>query len=305
MWSRDNMRGARQLAPATGPGVTRRGRQGGRNSVNVSPGTDVYADLVADGEAVDQFVAGLEPAQWTLATPAPGWTISHQVAHLASMARLAGTAAADPEAFRAQTAGAAQNFDAAVQAALTPYLACSPPELLTRWRSERATAAAALAALPVDKMVPWLARPLPAGILASAGIMELFAHGLDIADTVGGHRPATDRIRHLVVFAVRNWESGYLIRGLTPPGTPFRFELIAPSGARWELGPADATQVITGPAADFCLLVTRRRHRDDLAVTASGADADRWLDIAQCYRGGPGPGRSPGQFAPRRDTALT
>jgi hypothetical protein len=43
--------------------------------------------------------------------------------------------------------------------------------------------------------------------------------------------------------------------------------------------------------------VTRRRHRDDLAVTASGAEADHWLDIAQAYRGSPGEGRRPGQFA--------
>jgi hypothetical protein len=47
---------------------------------------------------------------------------------------------------------------------------------------------------------------------------------------------------------------------------------------------------------DFCLLVTRRRHPDDLAVTATGTDAEQWLDIAQCYRGSPGEGRAPGQF---------
>jgi uncharacterized protein (TIGR03084 family) len=270
--------------------------------VSVLPDADVYADLVADGEAVDQLVAGLDPAQWALPTPAPGWTIAHQIAHLSSMARLAGTAAADPAAFAAQTAGAAESFDAAVAAVMTPYLACRPQELLTRWRAERAAAAAALAALPPGQMLPWLARPLPAGIIASAGIMELFAHGLDIADTLAVRRPPTDRIKHLVIFAVRNWESGYLARGLTAPAVAFRFELIAPSGALWQFGPADATQRITGTAIDFCLLVTRRRHRDDLALTASGADSDRWLDITQAYRGLPGPGRSPGQFASLRET---
>jgi hypothetical protein len=49
---------------------------------------------------------------------------------------------------------------------------------------------------------------------------------------------------------------------------------------------------------DFCLLVTQRRHRADLAVAASGARADRWLDLAQAFAGPPGAGRRPGQFAP-------
>jgi hypothetical protein len=141
---------------------------------------------------------------------------------------------------------------------------------------------------------------MPAQVLASAGVMELFAHGQDIADTLGVRREHTDRIRHVVRFAMGNWDFGYRVRGLTPPAGGFRFELTAPSGERWEFGPfgpADPAGTVTGLAVDFCLLVTRRRHRDDLAVTASGPEADHWLDIAQAYRGSPGQGRAPGQFA--------
>lgn len=258
---------------------------------------DVYADLVAEGEAVDKLVADLPPDQWAQPTPAPGWTIAHQVAHLASVARLVGTAAADPEAFKAQASRAGTDFDAAVNAILQPYLALPTEELLARWRADRAEATNALAAVPPDQVVPWLARPLPPSILAAAGIMELFAHGQDIADALTTSREYTDRVGHLVAFAVRVWDFGYLFRGLRTPDVAFRFELTAPSGKLWEFGPADSPERITGPAVDFCLLVTRRRHRADLALTASGAEADRWMDIAQAYRGSPGPGRSPGQFS--------
>ena len=48
---------------------------------------------------------------------------------------------------------------------------------------------------------------------------------------------------------------------------------------------------MTGSAYDFCLLVTQRVHRDDTDLVATGADADRWLDIAQAFAGPPGPGR--------------
>jgi uncharacterized protein (TIGR03084 family) len=262
----------------------------------VSAPTDVYTDLATESKALDDFVTALDTSQWSLPTPAPGWTVKHQIAHLASIARLAFTAATDADAFQAMTQGAAENFDGAVHAALQPYLALPPEALLARWRAEWAAATEALAALPADQPVPWVARYLPAGILACAGIMELFAHGQDIADAVGARRDYTDRIRHLAVFAARNRDFGYLVRGLTPPEAEFRFELTTPSGERLEIGPADASQRITGPVLDFCLLVTRRRHRDDLAITATGIEADRWVDIAQAYRGSPGAGRTPGQF---------
>jgi enediyne biosynthesis protein E11 len=259
--------------------------------------TDVFTDIITEGEALDKIVAGLDASQWALPTPAPGWTVKHQVAHLASVFRIAALAGSDPDLFVKATAGADKDFDAAVSEMLKPYLAAPTDDLFARWRAEREAAVTALAALPPAQLVPWVARQLPASVLACAGMMELFAHGQDIADTVGAHREHTDRIGHLAWFATRNRDFGYQVRGLTPPQAPFRYELTAPSGATWEFGPADADQRITGPALDFCLLVTRRRHRDDLAVRATGADADQWLDIAQAYRGSPGPGRQPGQFS--------
>lgn len=258
---------------------------------------DVISALKADGDEVDAMVAGLDARRWALPTPAQGWTIAHQIAHLAATFRLAGLAAADPAAFAAVTSRLSDDFDANVAAAMAPFLAAPPDGLLAAWRQERATAERALAAVPADQVVPWLVRPLPPAVLASAGMMELFGHGQDIADALGVQRRHTDRIKYLVAFAVRVWDFGYLARGLTAPDVEFRFELTAPSGARWEFGPADSPQKVTGSAADFCLLVTRRRHRADLDLVATGADADKWLDIAQAYRGPAGSGRAPGQFA--------
>ena len=99
-----------------------------------------------------------------------------------------------------------------------------------------------------------------------------------------------------MAFAVRTWNFGYLARGEQQPEGEFRFELTGPSGAVWRFGPEDSANRVTGDAVDFCLLVTRRRHRDDLDLTAEGPDADHWLDIAQAYRGPAGEGRRAGQF---------
>lgn len=257
---------------------------------------DVYRDLAAEGEVVDQIVSGLEPEQWDLPTPAPGWTIKHQVAHLSSIVSIAKLTVTAPKVFEQLAAGAAADFDGAVNALLTPYLAASPADLLARWRTERAEANEALSTVPPSQLVPWVARQIPAGMLAAAGLMELFAHGQDIADTVGVRRDYDDKIRHLAGFGARNWNFGYLARGATAPDVEFRFELTAPSGDLWEFGPVDAKERVEGPALDFCMLVTRRRHRDDLALRATGDEADRWMDIAQAYRGSPGACRQPGQF---------
>ncbi|HLU70715.1 MAG TPA: TIGR03084 family metal-binding protein [Nonomuraea sp.] len=257
----------------------------------------VLDDLAADGDQLDRLVAGLDAEQWRLPTPAPGWTVADQVAHLAFIFRLAAAAATDGEAFTAMTAGAQQNFDGAVNAALKAYENDTPDVLLAKWRAEREAAVSGLASVPEGETVPWLVNPLPPIVLACAGIMEQFAHGQDIADALGVQLVRTDRLRHLVVFAVLTQDFGYLSRGLTPPGVQFRFEITGPSGELWAYGPEDAENRISGLAEDFCLLVTRRRHRADVAVTAVGEEADRWLDIAQAYRGPAGAGRAPGQFA--------
>jgi uncharacterized protein (TIGR03084 family) len=72
-----------------------------------------------------------------------------------------------------------------------------------------------------------------------------------------------------------------------------RLELVGPNGDAWEFGPEGAANVVRGPALDFCLVATQRRHRDDTALVAVGPVADDWLSIAQAFAGPPGPGRPP------------
>ncbi|MBT3155685.1 maleylpyruvate isomerase family mycothiol-dependent enzyme, partial [Streptomyces sp. CHD11] len=118
--------------------------------------------------------------------------------------------------------------------------------------------------------------------------------GQDVADALGVRREPTARLRHIARLGWRTRDFAYAMNGLTPPGEPFRIELTPPDGkGLWTYGPEDAPQKVTGPALDFCLLVTRRAHRDDLAVRAEGPDAERWLDLAQAFAGPPGTPRDP------------
>ncbi|MFD0201547.1 MULTISPECIES: TIGR03084 family metal-binding protein [Saccharothrix] len=257
---------------------------------------DVITALRATGDDFDRMIADLDDSEWSRPTPSPGWTVKHQVAHLISIFGMAGLAAADPDRFQAMTASLSSDFNANVDGAMAPHLALDTPGLLARWHETKAKAIEALAAVPADTTVPWLVNPLPPAVLASAGMMELFGHGQDVADALGVRREWDDRLGFLVGFAVRTKDFGYLARGSEPPAEEFRFEITAPSGTLWSFGPEDAAQRVTGSAEDFCLLVTRRRHHADLDVRAEGEIATQWLEIAQAYRGPAGEGRRPGQF---------
>jgi uncharacterized protein (TIGR03084 family) len=262
---------------------------------------DVLADLEAEDDDLDALVSGINAQQWRLATPAPGWTIAHQISHLASTAALAVLAATDAAGFRARLAELGRDFNAAIDGGAAEFAGSPPAWLLAHWRDTRFALQEALAAVPASQRVPWIVEPVSPATLASIRMMETFGHGQDIADALGVRRPVTDRIVHVARLGVRTRDYAFLTRGLPPPAEEFRVELASPGGGEWAWGPEAAAQGVSGPAVDFCLLVTQRRHRDDLRLAARGPDAGTWLSIAQAYAGPPGQGRAPGQFpAPRQ-----
>lgn len=257
----------------------------------------VLDDLRAESEALDTLVAGLVLEGWAIPTPAPGWTVAHQIAHLAWTDDAALASATDPEGFARMVERALAAPDTFVDEGARAGAQLPPGELLDRWRAGRAALQAALRAAPPGARLNWYGPAMSVASMATGRLMETWAHGQDVADALGVRREPTDRLRHVTRIGVRARNYAYLVHGRTPPEEEFRVELTAPDGSAWNYGPKDARERVTGPALDFALLVTQRRHRDDLAVKAEGADADGWLDIAQSFAGPAGTGRTPGQFA--------
>ncbi|MFI0481795.1 TIGR03084 family metal-binding protein [Actinomadura sp. 9N215] len=271
----------------------------------------LLADLAAEGDSLDALVAPLPAARWAAATPAEGWTIAHQIAHLAWTDAQATVAATDADAFARLLERAIADPGGYVEAGAREGAAEDPARLLARWRDGRrriidaltvlqppsttnqSTSSARPTAGPSGERIPWFGPPMGAASMATARLMETWAHGEDVADALGERRAPTRRLRHVAHIGVRTRDFAFRNRGLEPPADEFRIVLEGPDGDTWTWGPADAPQSVTGPALDFCLLATQRRHRDDLALTAAGPDADRWLDVAQAFAGPPGPGRTP------------
>ena len=251
----------------------------------------VIDDLRAESEDLDLLVAPLADAAWAAATPAPGWSIAHQIAHLLWTDRVALVSVTDEAGFADVLAAAADNPNGFVDAGAEELAPTPPAALLADWRVTRRRLHDALAAVPDGRKLLWFGPPMSDASMATARLMETWAHGLDVADTLGVHRPATARMRSIAHIGVRTRDYAFVVHGLAPPTDPFRVTLRAPDGDTWAWGPEDATQRVTGSAEDFCALVTQRRPRGELDVVADGPDAERWLEIAQAFAGPPGPGR--------------
>lgn len=253
----------------------------------------VVADLEAESAQLDTLVAGLDDAGWATPTPAPGWTIAHQIAHLAWTDEVAAVAATDPDRFGALLSEAASSVATYVDDAAKAGAAAPADEILAGWRAARDRLADALRAVPAGVKIPWFGPPMSAASMATARLMETWAHGLDVADALGVPVVPTDRIRSVAHIGVRTRDFAYIVNGRTPPAEPFHYALTAPSGEIWTWGPDDASNSVRGPALDFCFLVTQRRALADLALELTGPDAVEWSGIAQCFAGPPGPGREP------------
>jgi uncharacterized protein (TIGR03084 family) len=252
-------------------------------------------DLRGEHASLDDVVAAMSAPQWRLATPSPGWSVADQIAHLAYFDHAAATAVLDPERFRADREVL---FNRAGEVGvdeftLAPLRLLNTSELLEHWRIGRDALDAAAAGLDEEARVDWFGPSMSAKSFLSARLMETWAHGTDVADALGVHRLATERLIHVAQlgYLTRRWS--YQVRGETMPAGDIRLELESPAGATWTWGPDTADDTVSGRAEEFCLVVTQRRHVEDTSLRA-GTLAMDWLTRAQAFAGAPtqGPTRS-------------
>ena len=256
----------------------------------------LLGDLRAEGDQLWSTVAGLDADGWATPTPAPGWSVATQVAHLAWTDEVAALAA------RSRTPEGKAAWDEVVLAAMADptgfvdtaaleVARLAPEALLARWGKARDELTTALREVPAGQKMPWFGPPMSPTSMGTARFMETWAHALDVYDALGVRHEPTDRVRHVAHLGVRTRDFAYSVHEQQPPAEQFRVQLVSPSGETWAWGPEDAAQTVTGSAYDFCLLVTQRVHRDDTDLVATGEDAAHWLTIAQAFAGPAGPGR--------------
>ncbi|MFW6334881.1 MAG: TIGR03084 family metal-binding protein [Desulfosalsimonas sp.] len=255
----------------------------------------ICSDLKAEHEELEEALAGLDEDQWEMKTPFLDWRIKDEIRHLAYFDDRAALAATDPEAFNRHLGEVLNDFEAFENTLRTVGLDMSVDELMGWWREKRKIMLDALAGCHKKDRLPWYGPPMGALSFATARLMETWAHGQDVFDTLGIRRKPTDRLRHIAYLGVRTFNWTYQNRGLEVPDKPVRVAVTGPSGDVWGWGPEDAENRISGPAEDFCLVVTQRRHVDDTGLKVEGKVARDWMEKAQCFAGPPVDGPQPGQ----------
>ncbi|MEM7286929.1 MAG: TIGR03084 family metal-binding protein [Actinomycetota bacterium] len=258
---------------------------------------EITADLAAEHADLERILEPLAAEQWALATPSPGWDIADQVGHLAYFDRTAAQAITDPDAFKAS---AKAMLDAILEGGTDPTLdeprSMDAATLMAWWQEGRRGLIEAAGTLGERDRLPWYGPDMSGKSFLTARLMETWAHGQDVCDTVGAVRAPTDRLRHIAQlgFITRGWT--YANRGLEMPDTTIRVELTAPSGDTWTWGEDDADETVVGTAEAFCQVVTQRRHADDTDLVITGAASRDWMTKAQAFAGGATDGPTAGSF---------
>jgi uncharacterized protein (TIGR03084 family) len=253
----------------------------------------ICEDLTAEHRDLDDLVSGLDDVQWLLETPSPEWVIRDQISHLWFFDQRAVMALTEPDAFALDKQWLAAN--GGTDASIAPGRSMSAADLLRSWRADRQQLVDVAAALDPATRVPWYGPSMGARSFVTARLMETWAHGQDVADALSVVRRPTARLHHVAHIGVRTRPFSYVLHGLTMPEVDISVRLAAPDGEEWEWGES-STDFVLGPALDFCLVVTQRRHLADTNLTLVGDAATEWMSIAQAFAGGAGTGREPGQF---------
>jgi len=251
---------------------------------------EICSDLEAETAVLDQFLKTLDADDWSTPTLFMGWTPWDIVAHLhffdqVSMASLAG-----PESFKASQEKLLEGMAAGrsgQEMAREAFGDCDVAELLERWKTTNDEMIKELGASDPKRRLPWFGPDMGVQMFTTARFMETWSHGQAIYDLKHARREVTDRIKNIVAIGVRTFGWTFVNRKLEVPGPPPYVRLIAPSGEIWEYNDPSEVERIEGTAADFCMTVTQVRNVADTALRVTGPVATRWMEIAQCFAGGP------------------
>ena len=158
-------------------------------------------------------------------------------------------------------------------------------KLLDTWKDLYLEIADRFAAADPKKRVSWSGPDMSVRSSMTARLMETWAHGQEVYDTLGVVRIDTDRIKNIAVLGVNTFGWTFKNRGLKVPEEVPYVKLTAPSGDIWEWNDPGCENRVEGAATEFCQVVTQTRNIFDTDLVVTGDIAGRWMAIAQCFAG--------------------
>ena len=243
---------------------------------------EAVAELAAEHGDLDALLVALADDQWLLPTPAEGWDVRDQVSHLADTNDICvdtitgGPRPLNEEALKFPTP------EAFTQSGVDKGRAMTPAAVLDWWRASAARNRDVLLQKDARDRVPW-GLGMSAKMMATARMMETWAHAGDVRGALGMEPSTTPRLRGIAFLTLRAVPYALSYAKVEQPTGTLRAELTY-NGETWPIGPDDADNVITGDALEFCRLGIRRLSRAQTStLKAQGALAEAALDNLRAF----------------------
>lgn len=252
---------------------------------------EILSDLVAEQQALDQFLQGVKERDWKRQTPCEGWTILDIVSHLAATEEVAAQVIENGQSVVDKILRVP--YDEWTQEGVERGRNRRYQEIIEWWRNGRAGVVGPLSRMDASVRIPWLVAAVNAKTFATLRLAETWAHGLDIKFTMDDKifveedeedpRADTPRIRHVAWLAHRMLPWAYEQAGVEFPQEGIRVEIMGPKYALWTFGPKESPHVIKGLAGDFCRIAVHRMVPSEGKLRTSDDAAAQTLHIIRTY----------------------
>lgn len=247
-------------------------------------------DFRAESRDLAAILADLPEPDFHHETLFKGWTIDHVIGHLHLFNAAAEAALAGPQTFDAFIAPVLRDMQAgkSLLECQFPWLdGLSGRALYAAWVAGAERCADAYAAADPKTRVKWVGPEMSALSSITARQMETWAHGQEVFDLLGLERAVHPRIRNIAHLGVATYGWSFRVRGRAVPEPASYVELTGPGGEVWRWGEPQPGNCVRGPAVEFAQVVTQVRSIADTKLEVRGANAQAWMQIAQCFAGPP------------------
>lgn len=252
-------------------------------------------DFRDESRALYALIKDLSDEDLLAPTAFKGWTINDVITHLHTWNWAADKSLSAPDQFDAFLKDVMGSVNGGLRGFEEKWIGdLKGRALVSSWVEYFEPMAERFAAADPKARLKWAGPDMSARSSITARLMETWAHGQEVYDTLGVVRQDGDRIQNIAILGLNTFGFNFKINKLDVPDEKPYLKLTAPSGAVWEWGDASNENKIEGAATQFCQVVTQTRNVADTDLNVSGPVATQWMAIAQCFAGPPETPPAPG-----------
>lgn len=247
-------------------------------------------DFKDECDSIAAILNGKSDEELNTPTLFKNWTINDIIGHLHLWNIAADQTLHDPDAFQIFIKKAVMEMMSGIPhpEMQKPFLEGKTGQrLFTAWQDYYPAMAERFAAADPDARVKWAGPDMSVKSCIIARQMEHWAHAQAIFDVLGLERENADRLKNVAHIGVTTYSWSFKVKGMEPMTPKPYVRLTAPSGDIWEWNDPQKDNKVEGSATEFSQVVTQCRNIGDTGLQTTGEAAKTWMEIAQCFAGGP------------------